>query len=72
MCHCVACDAPLDNPPMRAIEEHGQLVCVIEEDMCPKCLDIAMRAVHNRDLTDDQQFAAIFGGWEDDDGTPDY
>lgn len=57
---------------MRAIEENGILICVVEEDMCPKCLDIAMRAMHNRDLTDDQQYAAIFGGWEDDDGQSDH
>ena len=61
---CKACNQELDNPPRRAIEEFGVLVCVLEEDLCPKCLDIAMGAVHDKDLTDDQLFLQQFGQWE--------
>lgn len=63
MSHCKACDKILDNPPRRFIEE---ATITVEENLCPKCLDIAMRAVVNRDLTDDQEYVRQFGSWVND------
>jgi hypothetical protein len=62
MSRCKACNKELDNPTSRFIEELG---CAVEEDLCPYCLELAMAAVVNRDLTDEQEWLRTFGKWEE-------
>lgn len=53
MSRCKACNNELHDVRSRAVEDEDNKVHIVEEDLCFKCLTIAIAAIHNADLDDD-------------------